>query len=466
MALSDLWRRFVAGVYRYLLEPAGLRPSDIEWLLDRFPRFLLILLIFYVFTRGVIWLLDRTILSPRRVDPMLRSVTDRLVFASLMLVGFSVGLRVFGVNILDLALAFGLVGAGLALGLQNTVANIMGGISLASDRPFEVGDRIQIGEFWGDVEEIGLRSTRILTARREYVVVPNRLMDEREIWNYTKRYPELRLEVHAQISYDSDVDRAKRLMKTVARRSEDVLSFPRPEVLVTGFEDSGVGLDLWCHIEDARERYRIAADLRAGVKNAFDENGVEIPYPYRTLVDKKDLPEPARDRDPGEESQPLGDRRLLVTTAGATPAMRKADTIVSIAKRLDADIVLAYITPRSSIVSEREGEKAADIFQACADRHDVGLRLVIEEGDIVDSIRRVARREGCGAVVIGGSRTPVLMAWKRADVEDRLRRAVDIPLIVVPPSLELDESEVQAAKQALDERAPPDEHGPGEGTLP
>lgn len=444
------WLR--AAWWRFVLEPIGMEPWHISWATERIPRFFLILLLLYVATRVLVWTLSKTVLSPRRVDPMLASLLKRLLQAVLMFVGLSVALLVFGVNILDLALALGLVGAALALGLQNTVANIMGGISLVTDRPFEVGDRIEIGEFWGDVEEIGLRSTRILTARREFVIVPNRLMDEREIWNYTKRYPELRIELDTSISYDSDIDRARTLMKNVARRHDEVLSFPRPRILVRGFLDNGVEMELQCYIADARERYRLSSELRRSIKLAFDEHGVEIPYPYRTLVDKKDLPKPKQGADPEAPEEPMGPRRLLVATAGTGPALRKADTIVKIAQRLDADIVLTYIAPRTSIASRREGEKAASIFQTCARRHDVEIQLIVQSGDIVDTVKDVAQRNRCGAVIIGGSPAPVLMAWKHADVAERLRRALDIPIIVVPPDLDVDEDEIQAAQQALSQQ--------------
>ncbi len=340
--------------WRFILEPIGIEPWHITWATERIPRFFLILLLVYVSTKAIVWLSSKTILSPRRVDPMLSALLKRLLQVLFLFVGVSVALLVFGINILDLALALGLVGAALALGLQNTVANIMGGINLVTDRPFEVGDRIQIGDFWGDVEEIGLRSTRILTSRREFVIVPNRLMDEREIWNYTKRYPELRVEIDSSISYDSDMERARTLMKNVARRHEDVLSFPRPRILVREFLDSGVKMELQCYIQDARERYRISSELRQAMKQAFDEHGVEIPYPYRTLVDKKDLPEPQRGADPGTPQEPMGPRRVLVATAGAGPALRKADTIVKIAQRLNESLGTVKSRIRRGLIQLKE----------------------------------------------------------------------------------------------------------------
>ncbi len=476
-AHEELWQRIlqaadqylVGPAYEYVLGPAGITPGDVDWFTQRAPQFVLILLLFFLSTRALVWTLDRTLLSRRRVDPMLGNLVDRLISVVMMFIGFSVALLVFQINIFDLALTLGLVGAALALGLQNTVANIMGGISLVTDRPFEVGDRIQIGEYWGDVEEIGLRSTRILTARREYVIIPNRLMDEREIWNYTKRYPEIRLDIPVGISYDSDRELAKSLMIQAGREHPDVLSFPRPTTKVREFADSGLHLELWCYIGDARIRYRVQSDLLERIKDLFDQHGIEIPFPYRTLVYKSDLPAPAHAESTGSARDAgLAKRKLLVATAGTTPAMNKCQTITELAKDLDADIIVAYIVPRASIVTQREGERAASIFNAAARRAGVDVKLVIQEGEVVSTIDRLIREEGCGAVVIGAPRNQVVLAWKRANVEDRLRGRLDVPVIVVPPSLEVDPDEVEAARASLDEIAPIRDpaSGPGHGEAP
>lgn len=458
---GDLWNEIVSRVHRYLLEPTNLTADQVAPVAGQIPEFLLILLLFYVVSKVLVWGLSKTFLSPRRVDPMIGNLVGRLLMGILLFVGFALALMVFGVNIFSLALTLGLIGAALALGLQNTVANIMGGISLASDRPFEVGDRIRIGDqntgsLWGDVERIGLRSTRILTTRREYVVVPNRLMDEREIWNYTKQYPELRIDVGVTISYDSDRELARSLMLRAAEEDPEVLAFPKPRVLVMDFGDSGLRLELQCYIGDARNRSPASSALREAIKDAFDANRVEVPFPYRTIVYKSELP-PPRHMEPGEVPtlRPLGDRRVLAATAGATPALNKAQTICDIAKRLNADLVIVFITPKASVVTQREGERAADIFATAAERAGIGVKLVVEEGGLVDSIVRVARREMVGAVIMGASRSPVLMAWKNAGVEERLKHALDMPVVIVPPSLEVLPSAIDAARAHLDTIAPP-----------
>lgn len=452
MSVAAVWNRFWSAVQRYFFGPLEVTPEEIAWFVDRFPRFVAVLVLFYLLARVLVWILDRTILHEDRVRPMVASIADRLVFGLTMFVGIGLSLTYFGINVLDLAVTLGLVGAGLALGLRESVANIMGGIALATDRPFEVGDRIQIGEYWGDVEEIGLRSTRILTARREYVIVPNRLMDEREIWNFTKGYPELRVEVAVSISYESNVDLAERSMLEAARGHEYVLEFPEPRVLVQEAADSGVELELWCHTAETRNRYHLASDLRRSILAAFDEHGVQVPYPHRTIVDKAE--EPAPDEAIPEELDPpgLGPRRLLVATAGPSPARRKAAAILDLAERLDTDIVLAHIPSRPSIHDRRAGERAAEVFQATAEDRDVGIELVMESGNFVERIPELVERHGCGAVALGPPRQRSVIAWRRRDLVEQLRSDLDVPLVIVDPDRPVEDLELDELRLALAER--------------
>jgi small-conductance mechanosensitive channel len=450
--LGSLWDRFVTGLQRYFFGPLEVTPGEISWFVDRFPRFVAVLVLFYLLSRGIVGILDRTLLTEERVRPMVASIADRLIFGLTMFVGIGLSLTYFGINILDLAVTLGLVGAGLALGLRESVANIMGGIALATDRPFEVGDRIQIGDYWGDVEEIGLRSTRILTARREYVIVPNRLMDEREIWNFTKGYPELRIEVAVEISYESNVDLAERLMLQAAREHGHVLEFPEPRVLVQQAGDSGVELELWCHTSETRNRYQIASDLRKATLQAFEEHGVAVPYPHRTLVDKADQDEPAAEIPDDLGQSPLGPRRLLVATSGPSPARRKADAIIDLAEQLDANIVLAHIPTRPSLHDRRAGERAAEVFQATAAGRDVGIDLVMESGNFVERIPELVDRYACGAVALGPPRQSKLMAWRERDTVDRLRSRLDVPLVIVDPEASIEDIDLEEVGLALAER--------------
>lgn len=452
MAVGTLWERFTTALQRYFFDPLEVTPEEISWFLDRFPRFVIVLILFYLLTRGLVWVLDRTLLHENRVRPMVASIADRLIFGILMFVGFGLSLTYFGINVLDLAVTLGLVGAGLALGLRDSVANIMGGIALATDRPFEVGDRIQIGDYWGDVEEIGLRSTRILTARREYVIVPNRLMDEREIWNFTKGYPELRLEVAITVSYESNVDLAERLMVKVAQEHDHVLEFPEPRVLVQQAGESGIELELWCHTAETRERYQVASDLRKAVLAAFDEHGVVVPYPHRTVLDKAEETQPSQEIPEELDALERGRRRLLVATSGPTPARRKADAIIDLAEHLEADIVLAHIPQRPSIHDRRAGERAAEVFQAMAEGTDVGIELVMESGNFVERIPELVERHGCGAVALGPPRQHRLMAWREHDIVDRLRSRLDVPLVIVDPEQAVDALDLESLRLALAER--------------
>ena len=204
-------------------------------------------------------------------------------------IGVAISLSVLGVNIFAVATGLGLIGFALAFGMQDTIANFMAGIMIAVERPFKIGDRIRVGDEWGDVTDIGMRSTRILTVKHETVTIPNNLIATREVWNYTKENPSIIMTVPIGISYDSDWHRAESIILTVAKRHPFVLKKPEPEVRMVDFGESSIDLELWAWISHAKYKDTAKSDVLKSVKDRFDRNGIEIPYPYRTIVFKKDI---------------------------------------------------------------------------------------------------------------------------------------------------------------------------------
>jgi len=131
--------------------------------------------------------------------------------------------------------------------------------------------------------EIGLRATKIRNPDNVIVVVPNNEIMRRDIVNYTASGPDIRLRIPLGISYDADVELAKRLVLEVARETPGVKEAPDPKVIVRSFGESSVNLELRVWISDARRRRDIADDITGRVKTAFDRHGVEIPYPKRDV---------------------------------------------------------------------------------------------------------------------------------------------------------------------------------------
>ena len=181
--------------------------------------------------------------------------------------------------------------AGLAVGLaaQDTLSNLVAGVLLILDRPFQVGDRIEVwsaptnSATWGDVVEVGLRATRIRTTDNIVIVVPNNQIMQRDIINYTATGDDIRLRIAISIAFDADSEKAKEIVRRVAMETDGVIHDPAPQVIIRRFGESSVDLQLRVWIEDARRRRAIGDEITDRVKTEFDRAGVEIPYAKRDL---------------------------------------------------------------------------------------------------------------------------------------------------------------------------------------
>ncbi len=236
--------------------------------------------------RAKIYLEPKTKYAPSPVEKLVKYIA--------ILVALGIAMIAQGVDIVAVAASLGLIGFALAFGLQDTIANLAAGIMIAVDKPFTIGDRIKIGDKWGDVVDIGLRSTRVATPDGELVIIPNQLVGTQEVWNYTYDNPRLRDSVDVSISYGSDIALAEKVMLAAANDQPHVIKNPMAFVRVEAFGESSVNMKLWYWVRDARDMRQVSGDLMKAIKNGFDEAGVEIPYPYRTLVYKTDLPEPKK----------------------------------------------------------------------------------------------------------------------------------------------------------------------------
>jgi small-conductance mechanosensitive channel len=192
----------------------------------------------------------------------------------------------------DLTAALGGAGiAGLALSFaaKDALSNLIAGVLLVLDRPFEVGDRIEIWQApidsssWGDVVAIGLRATTIRTPDNLIIVIPNAVIMQRDIINYTASGEHIRLRIPIGIGYDSDTELAKQLILEVAANIEGIEADPAPVVILRSFNDSAVGLEARVWVTDARNRRNIQDQMTENIKRAFEANGIEIPFPKRDL---------------------------------------------------------------------------------------------------------------------------------------------------------------------------------------
>lgn len=210
-----------------------------------------------------------------------------------------------GVNVTPLVAGASVAGLAVSLAAKDTLSNLIAGVLLIMDRPFQIGDRIEVWNApretstWGDVIEIGLRATKIRSTDNLIFVIPNNEIMRRDIINYTGSGKDIRVRIPIQVAYDTDADKAKEIIKQVLDGVEGIKEDPAPQVIIRRFGESGVGLQVRVWISNARRRRAISDEITDRVKVEFDKSGIEIPYPKRDLYIRS-MPEGLRVESPTE----------------------------------------------------------------------------------------------------------------------------------------------------------------------
>jgi small-conductance mechanosensitive channel len=220
------------------------------------------------------------------VIDLLNKFSGAIVYATAVIIA----LDILGVNVMPFIAGAGIMGVAVGFAAKDTLSNLIAGILLIIDRPFEIGDRIEVWSApagsakWGDVIDIGLRATRIRTTDNIVVIIPNNEIMTRDIVNYTILSSSIRVRVNIGVAYDADMATAKALILQAASTADWILNDPVPKVVVRNFGESSVDLQLRVWIRDARRRMDTISYITDTVKTLFDENGVEIPFPKRDIT--------------------------------------------------------------------------------------------------------------------------------------------------------------------------------------
>ncbi|MCA9975792.1 MAG: mechanosensitive ion channel family protein [Anaerolineales bacterium] len=191
----------------------------------------------------------------------------------------------FGIEVSALVTTLGIGSLAVALAAQETLGNMLSGFTIMVDRPFKVGDRIEILDIdtWGDVVEIGLRSTRILTRDHRMVSVPNSVIGKRLVVNYSDPSTTFRVQTTVGVAYGTNVEQARQVMIDAIQAQDWVMKEKRIEALFLEFGESSLNFTVRCWIEDYVETRRIVDKMNTVLYQALHEAGIEIPFPRRDL---------------------------------------------------------------------------------------------------------------------------------------------------------------------------------------
>lgn len=218
----------------------------------------------------------------RSLEQLLRNVLGVVVvaFAAITV------LDQFGVDVLGVVTALGVVGIAVGFAAQDTLSNFISGITLLIERPFRIGDWVELAGKVGRVERISLRTTRLVTRDNVHTSIPNASVASSEIVNLSAGGP-LRLRVPVGIAYKESAARARHTLLPVLRAHERVLQDDAhaPRVLVEELGDSSVNLVLhaWIGPETIATQPVVSAELLERAKEALDAAGIEIPFPHLQL---------------------------------------------------------------------------------------------------------------------------------------------------------------------------------------
>ena len=243
---------------------------------------LVLLVIFWVLARVLGKVLRRFMTGAGMEEALIGLLVDSILYYGVMIFGLVMAAAQLGINVGAALAGLGVVGLALAFAAQDSVANVISGIIIFWDKPFEVGDWIKVEEQFGRVNNITLRSTRIRTPRNTYVVIPNKSIIDAVLENLSQ-HGELRVDVAVGIAYKEDILAARRVLLEAVSGVDTVKSDPAPDVVVEELGDSSVNLLVRVWIDSAKDRQSTHFKAIESAKLALDEAGIEIPFPHLQL---------------------------------------------------------------------------------------------------------------------------------------------------------------------------------------
>ena len=240
---------------------------------------LVVFLVFLVLER-IVRRISKPIIENSGLDETARSFVHTIVRYTVIVIGVLATLSAVGININSLLASIGIAGVTIGFAARDAFSNLISGLLIFLDRPFVIGDLVEVGEFYGHVEQITLRSTRIITSDGKMLAVPNNEMINKTVASYTN-FPSLRLDIPVTVAVDEDLQQVRELLLDVVKDDPDFLELPEPRVVVTSLNDYNVAVELQAWLKNERNHVEMRSRLREKVFNHL--NAAKVDMPFETL---------------------------------------------------------------------------------------------------------------------------------------------------------------------------------------
>ena len=236
---------------------------------------------------------DGNVLARSQVDAGVRnSVRTAVGYAGVALAGL-VGISAAGINLSSLALVAGALSLGIGFGLQNIVSNFVSGLILLAERPFKVGDWVVAGTTEGFVRRISVRATEIETFQRQTVIVPNSVLINGQVGNWTHRNKLGRVDMTISVHGGNEPRKVQEILVEVVRAQQGLLRNPEPVVVFQAFSPATLDFEVRAFLADILNGTGVKSELRAAILERFREEGIAIGGPAAPEVPIKISPEGA-----------------------------------------------------------------------------------------------------------------------------------------------------------------------------
>lgn len=257
-------------------------PSFFQIILEKIPSFFGAL-----FVLGIFWILGSILkkavlrqLGSRNIEDHTSIFISNLAHIGMLAIGFTTALKIIGIDVIALV---GLFGFGMGMAVKDLLKNFIAGIMIFLQEPFKIGDVIKVQDYVGKVENIENRATIIKNFDGQEIIIPNSDVYNNSITNYSS-FVERRMSVDVKVDYGTNLALAAETLFVMLQKNDKILQTPPPQIFFETFAASSITLSLkfWVNSKTGNI-LKIKSNMIPEIKKAFDDEGIKIPFPIRTL---------------------------------------------------------------------------------------------------------------------------------------------------------------------------------------
>lgn len=250
-----------------------------SWLAEGIVNFLIALSVYSIFY--VVWKIiqfaSKPLFKRSKLDETSSIFISSIMKYTILIFGAVTALDSIGIKTSAILTSLGIVGLTIGFAARDSLSNIISGIIIFLDRPFVIGDLVEIDGNYGKVDRITLRSTRIVTVDGKMLAVPNVDVINKTVSSYTN-FPHLRLDVQVTVAVTEDIDKARTILLSLVQDESVYMMEPAPTVVVRSLNDYNVLLELRAWIHNERDHVALRFKLREEIFKAFNDQKIAMPF--------------------------------------------------------------------------------------------------------------------------------------------------------------------------------------------